>query len=138
MAELYEVTVKTGEDIRQVITDYVLEKGWESVYVIGAIGSVIDMSFTAPIENTLPLRTASTPCNGAAELVALTGEVMLRERMDPALATVYTDTTNPLFVHLHACCATAGGHMMGGGLKAGKAFRAVRVFMTPIQDDPIA
>lgn len=133
MAELYEVTVKTGEDIRQVIGDYILKMGWESVYVIGAIGSVIDMSFTAPIENTLPLRTASTPCSGAAELVALTGEVMKRERMDPALAGVYTDTSNPLFVHLHACVATAGGHMMGGGLKSGKAFRAVRVFMTPLE-----
>ena len=127
MAELYEVTVKSGEDIRQVIGDYILSMGWESVYVIGAIGSVIDMSFTAPIENSLPLRTASTPCSGAAELVALTGEVMKRERMDPALAAVYTDTQSPLFVHLHACCATAGGHMMGG------AFRAVRVFMTPLE-----
>lgn len=133
MAELYEVTVKAGEDIRQVITEYILNKGWESAYVIGAIGSVIDVSFTTPIENSLPLRTAATPCNGAAELVALTGEVMRRECMDPALATVYTDTQNPLFVHLHACCATAGGHMMGGGLKTGKAFRAVRVFMTPLE-----
>jgi len=133
MAELYEVTVKSGEDIRRVLADYILEKGWESVYVIGGIGSVIDMRFTAPVENTLPLRTAATPCGGAAELVALTGEVMKRERMDPALAAVYTDTESPLFVHLHACCATAGGHMMGGGLKEGRAFRAVRIFMTPLE-----
>ncbi len=133
MAELFEVTVKAGEDIRQVVSDYVLSKGWHNVYVIGGVGSVIDMRFTTPVENELPLRTASTPCRDAAELVALTGEVMDRELMDPALATVYTDTSSPLFVHLHACCATAGGHMMGGGLKSGKAFRAVRVFMTPIE-----
>ena len=132
--ELFEVTVKTGEDIRETIGNFVLENGWESVYVIGAIGSVIDMSFTTPVENSLPLRTAVTPMNGAAELVSLTGEIMRREKMDPALSSVYTDTDNPLFIHLHACCATAGGHMMGGGLKTGKAFRALRVFMTPIEN----
>ena len=132
MAELYELNLKTGEDIRQSISDYILKMGWESVYVIGAIGSVIDMVYTTPVENTLPLRTAGTPCSGAAELVSMTGEVMKREYMDPALASVYTDTENPLFVHLHVCCATAGGHMMGGGLKSGKAFRAVRIFMTPL------
>ncbi len=133
MRELYDLTIESGEDIRQTITDYILEKGWESVYITGAIGSVIDMVLTTPVENTLPLRTASTPCSGAAELVSMTGEVMKRELMDPALATVYTDTDNPLFVHLHACCATAGGHVMGGGVKAGRAFRALRVFMIPLE-----
>lgn len=132
MAELFEVTVPSGGDIRRTLEDYVLSQGWESVYVIGAIGSVTDMRFTTPVENTLPLRTAVTPCNGAAELVAMTGEIMKREFMDPALAGVYADAESPLFIHLHACCATAGGHMMGGGLKTGKAFRAVRIFMTPI------
>ena len=43
MPEIYEVTVKSGEDIRQVISDYVIEKGWQSVMIPAAIGSVIGM-----------------------------------------------------------------------------------------------
>lgn len=132
MGQIYEVTVQKGEDIKTVISDYILKMGWDEVYISGAIGSVIDTAFTAPIENTLPLKAGVTPCPNAAEILSFTGEVMKREKMDPALAAVYPDKTSPLFVHIHASCATAGGHVIGGGLNKGKAFRSVRVFMTPI------
>lgn len=131
--EIFEVTVGAGESIKRVMTDFILSKGWESVYVTGAIGSVIECEFTTPVANELPLKTAVTPCHSAAELVSLVGEVMKRERMDPALQAVYRDKTSPLFVHLHASVATAGGHVIGGGLNDGKAFRAVRIFMVPLE-----
>lgn len=130
--KIYEVTVKSGESIKKVLTDYIVDMGWDSVYVTGAIGSVCDCTFVTPVQDTLPLVTAPTPVHGAAELVSLVGEVMKRERMDPALAAVYKDKESPLFVHLHASAATAGGHMIGGGFSDGKAFRAVRIFMTPL------
>lgn len=132
--KVYDLEVRSGESIKDAISAYILEKGWENVYISGAIGSVIDCSFTAPIENELPLRTASTPCRDAGELVSFVGEVMKRERMDPALAAVYKDSASPLFIHIHAGVATAGGRVMGGGLADGKAFRAVRVFMIPLED----
>ena len=61
MPEIFEVTVKSGEDIRQVISDYVIEKGWQSVMIPAAIGSVIGMEFTTPIQNELPLKPPSLP-----------------------------------------------------------------------------
>ena len=131
MSGMFEVTVKSGEDLRGAITAFVLEKGWKNVLIPCAIGSVIDMVFTTPVENTLPLKTARTPVSGAAELLSLTGEIMTKDRMDPALSAVYKDD-GPLFVHIHASCATAGGHVCGGGLAGGKAFRAVRVFLMPL------
>lgn len=131
--KIYEITVKSGQRIKKVVSDYILEQGWENVYLTGAIGSVIDCEFTAPIENELPLKTSSVPCRGAAELVSFVGEVMKREKMDPALADVFPDKTSPLFVHIHASAATAGGHVIGGGLVDGSAFRAVRIFMTPLE-----
>lgn len=39
--EIYEVTVRSGESIKKVVSDYILRQGWESVYLTGAIGSVI-------------------------------------------------------------------------------------------------
>ena len=132
MGQIYEVTVKAGEDIKAVVTDYVLGQGWESVYITGAVGSVIGMSYTTPVRDQLPLVTASQPAEGAAEVLSLTGEGMKREKMDPALQSVYKDTECPLFVHIHISCAHRDGSVRGGGLAAGNAFRSLRIFMTPL------
>lgn len=132
MEGLYEVTVQRGEDIKQVISDFVIAHGWEEVFVIGAVGSVIDTAYNAPMDNSIPMNLVETECPGAAEIVSFTGEIMKREKMDPKLEAVYPDKTNPLFVHIHASCAVSGGRVIGGGLIRGKAFRALRVFLTPI------
>lgn len=133
MSGLYDVIIPAGKEIRDTIMDYVLEKGWEEAAILGAVGSVQDMAFTTPVENKLPLRTGSTPCHGAAEILSFTGEIMKREKMDPGLESVYPDKSSPLFVHIHASCAIAGGHVCGGGLKCGKAFRELRVFLVPLK-----
>lgn len=133
--ELFEVTVGRGEDIKAVITGFILEHHWKNVYITGAVGSVIDMVFTAPIQNHLPLRCGKTPVSGAAEIISMCGEVMPIEFMDPDLEDIYPDKDSPLFVHIHAACATAGGHVFGGGLSGGRAFRSLRVFMIPLDGD---
>ncbi len=130
---LKEVTVSAGEDIKKVVTDFILVNGWKQVYVTGAVGSVIDMVFTTPIQNHLPLKVVSLPVSGAGEMLSMVGEIMPREIMDPDLKDIYPDKDSPLFVHLHACIATTGGHVSGGGLKAGKAFRSLRVFILPLE-----
>lgn len=132
MSMIYEVTVESGQDIKGVITDYVLERGWTSAYISGAVGSVIDMAYTTPVRDELPLKTASRAREGAAEMLSFTGEVMTRERMDPALERIYPDKECPLFVHIHVSCAYKGGNVDGGGLAAGRAFRSLRVFMIPL------
>ena len=78
MKGLYEVTVNRGEDIRQVISDYILEKGWEEVFIVGAVGSIIDSAYNAPIDNSIPMNLATNECPGAAELLSFNGEVMKR------------------------------------------------------------
>ena len=128
-----EVIIPQGQDIKKGLTNYILANGWKQVYVSGAVGSVIDMAFTAPIQNHLPLKVSSTPVSGAGEMLSMTGEIMPREMMDPDLKDVYPDKDSPLFVHIHASFATAGGHVFGGGLKSGKAFRSLRIFMVPLE-----
>lgn len=132
MRELYEVTVNRGEDVRQVISDFILEKKWEEAFIINAVGSIINSAYNAPIDDSIPMNLVVRECPGAAELLSFTGEVMKRERMDENLARVYPDKTSPLFVHIHASCATGDGNIYGGGLVRGKAFRSIRVFLTPL------
>lgn len=136
MPELYEVTVNSGEDILRTISDFVTAHGWQNVMIPAAIGSVIGMEFTTPIRNELPLHTSVTPFHNAAELLSFTGEIMTRDCADPALLEVYPDKVSPLIIHIHASCAAAGGHVAGGGLRTGKAFRSVRVFLVPLEGTP--
>ena len=159
MSRIYEVTVEAGQDLKGGITDYVLKQGWTSVYISGAVGSVIDMAYTTPVRDELPLKTVSRARAGAAEMLSFTGEVMTRERMDPALESIYPDKECPLFVHIHVSCAYNSGesqtlrsgeccgespslrsgeccgNVYGGGLAAGKAFRSLRVFMIPLENE---
>ena len=51
MPEIFEVTVRSGEDICKTISDFVTAHGWQNVMIPAAIGSVIGMEFTAPIGN---------------------------------------------------------------------------------------
>ena len=133
MTEFAEVFVDQGQDIRKAIEAFVIEKGWKEVIVVNAIGSVKDLILAAPISNELPLKVGRTPCYGAAEILSFTGEVMVKEKMDPQLRQVYPDTDSPLFIHIHASCARAGGLVMGGGLWGGTAFRSLRVFLWPVE-----
>ncbi len=133
MTEFAEVFVDQGQDIRKTIEAFIIEKGWKEVIVVNAIGSVKDLILAAPIRNELPLKVGRTPCYGAAEILSFTGEIMVKDRMDPQLRQVYPDTDSPLFIHIHASCARAGGQVMGGGLWGGTAFRSLRVFLRPIE-----
>ena len=133
MTEFAEVFVDQGQDIRKTIEAFVIEKGWKEVIVVNAIGSVKDLILAAPIRNELPLKVGRTPCYGAAEILSFTGEIMVKDRMDPQLRQIYPDTDSPLFIHIHASCARAGGQVMGGGLWGGTAFRSLRVFLRPLE-----
>ena len=101
MTDFAEVFIDQGQDIRKTIEAFVIEKGWKEVIVVNAIGSVKDLILAAPISNELPLKVGRTPCYGAAEILSFTGEVMVKEKMDPQLRQVYPDTDSPLFIHIH-------------------------------------
>lgn len=128
-----EILVGCGEDILQAVERFMIEHQWQSAVITGAIGSVKDMFFSAPISNELPLKAGITPCLGAAEILSFTGEIMPKDKMDPDLRTVYPDKNSPLFIHIHASCARAGGNVMGGGVRGGKAFRALRIFIYQLE-----
>ena len=132
MKDLYEVTVGRGEDIHQVITEFILEHGWEEVFVVGAIGSIIESIYNAPVDNSIPMHLVQRECPTAAEVLSFTGEIMKRERMDENLRKVYPDKTSPFFLHIHASCVTGEGKIYRNKQKRGKAFRALSIFMKPV------
>lgn len=129
MESLLQVIVPAGASIKRTILDYLLEHNLSNVYIIGAIGSAKNVCVASPIEPDLPLRTVEVPFHVSCEVVGFTGEVMVWEDVDPVLKAMYPDKDDPLFLHIHIACATAGGHVFGGGFRGGEAFRSLRVFM---------
>ncbi len=132
MVELFEINIGKDLDIKDEIMKYVLEKGWESAYVIGAIGSVKDVRLTTPCSYDLPPKITTNEFNLPAEILSFTGEILKREKMDPLLEKAYPDKNIPLFIHIHASVAVSGGHVFGGGFQTGKTLRALRVFIKPL------
>lgn len=131
--EIRDLVIPRGADIKKSIVEFILANDWKYVYISGAVGSVIDMVFTVPSRNYLPLRCKKIALPDASEMVSFIGEVMPIEEMDPDLEDIYPDKEWPLFVHIHAVCASGEGQVIGGGLNSGKAFRALRVFMLPLE-----
>lgn len=129
----HEILVDRGEDILKTIEREFLRHGWKEAVVTNAIGSVKDLELSTPLYDELPLRVVKTPWRGASEILSFTGEIMPKEKMDPELKAVYPDKGSPLFIHIHASSARAGGSVMGGGLRGGTAFRRLRVFLRVLE-----
>lgn len=129
--EVVSIIVKSGEDIKKTVMDSLVAKGIRKGIIIGGIGSAVDLEVTAPTEHEPPLRTVCVPYKIACEIVGLSGEIMPWEDVDPKLAAVYPGPKGPLFLHMHVAAAQMGGSVFGGGLRGGRAFRQVRVFVLP-------
>ncbi len=135
MEKLYEVIVEKDENVKEKVTQFILDHKWENVYISGAVGSIRQAKLANPVSAEFPPQIGITDCPGPCEVVAFTGEVMKRELMDPVMAKIYPDKSCPLFVHIHAALGGAGAKMFGGGFQDGYAFRKLRVFMLPLNEE---
>lgn len=129
MTKTHELIVEKNEDIKEAINKFVLEKGWESAYISGAIGSIRDVELTTPINMNIPPKVETFSTEGPAEVLAFVGEIMKMEKMDPALKGIYSSDGQSLFIHIHASIALAGSKVYGGGFKIGKAFRKLKIYI---------
>ena len=60
MGQLHELVIAKDQDIKAAIEAFVLEKGWQNVYISGAIGSVYGLEFTTPADSSYPPQVERT------------------------------------------------------------------------------
>lgn len=128
-AQMAKISIGADQDIRDSIVRALLDLHWKRTAILSGVGSVKEITFTTVTSNTLPLQTRQTHYPDAYEMVSFCGETMAREDMDEALKAVYTDTSCPLFVHIHASCALRDGIVVGGGFKSGRTLRSLTVYV---------
>lgn len=129
--DIVPIDIPAGAPIKDTLLDALVEKGLSHAAVIGAIGSAVDLAVAAPVSRDLPPKTVEVPYGVACEVVAMSGEVMPWDEVDPRLLAAYPARKDPLFLHLHIAAAMAGGRVFGGGLRSGRALRHIRVFVIP-------
>lgn len=127
--EVQSIIINAGQEIKATILRSLVSRDISRAIIIGAIGSAVDLSVAAPIDREPPLKTTEVPYQVACEIVGMSGEIMPWEDVDPTLAAMYPGEKGPLFVHIHIAAAMMGGNVFGGGLRNGKAFRQIRVFI---------
>jgi predicted DNA-binding protein with PD1-like motif len=132
--DLYQISVGKGEEVKEKITEFILEKKWDAAVILGAIGSIQDVVYSTPAGTADNYHIERTKCEIPAELISFTGEIMKSERVDPALKKAY-NIEGEYFVHIHASSASAGGQVLGGGFQRGHALRAVNVFIRQMQNN---
>jgi ElaB/YqjD/DUF883 family membrane-anchored ribosome-binding protein len=43
-SQVYELIIGSNEDVRRCIDEYIVARGWEHVYISGAIGSLCEVT----------------------------------------------------------------------------------------------
>jgi predicted DNA-binding protein with PD1-like motif len=132
MNKVYQVSVLKGEEVKEKIYRFILEKRWEAAVIVGAVGSIRDVVYTTPEGNADNFHIVKNTYTGPAELLSFTGEIMKAEKVDPMLKKVYT-VDGEYFIHAHASSAGEGGVIRGGGFQEGHALRAVNVFIQQLE-----
>lgn len=128
----HELLIEKDLDIRKAINGFVMERGWETAYISGAIGSVKNVCLSTPKTKELPPVLSRMLVEGPGEILAFTGEILKKENMDPVMKQIYPDDGSPLFIHIHASLAIAGGQVFGGGFQGGEVFRCLKVYIQQV------
>lgn len=132
--DFYEWIIERDEDLRIRLDQYMLASGFQHIFISGAVGSMRDITLAAPGEFTIPPRLVMTECLGPAEITSFAGDVYLRHLAPQDELFLDPENDSPLFAHIHMSCAIAGGQTIGGGLRRGKAFRRIKLFVVPQKD----
>jgi len=133
MGKTYEIVVEKDQELKDVIYQFILTQGWERAYISGAVGSLQSVELTTPIKLEFPPQVEVFRYEGPAEILNFTGEVMPKEKMDPAMQKIYAHEQGPLFAHIHASIAVPGSRVYGGGFQKGRAFLKVKVFIHSLE-----
>lgn len=126
---VHVINISKHENIKKKITSFVEEKNWEMAYVIGAIGSVCDVHLVNPQNSEIPPNLKGQTINSSCEVLNFSGEVMKKKYMSDIMKKIYKNDESPFFVHIHMSCSTKGQRVYGGGLREGKAFIGLKVFI---------
>jgi hypothetical protein len=98
--DIYQITVAKGEEVKEKINQFILERKWEAALILGGIGSVRDVRYSVPVGQPDNYRIEFTEYPAPAELVSFSGEIMKSECMDPDLKKVYGDG---YILHAYPC-----------------------------------
>lgn len=117
--------MERGQQVKAEIEKYLKSQEIKRCFIVGAIGSVMDVRLSVPIDAQFPPTVERYAFEGPGEVVSFIGEIMEKSEMDPALRNVYGADPSDYFIHIHASVAFEDAVVRGGGFVDAKVFRGL-------------
>lgn len=131
--KIISLELSKGDNVKEKIYDFVKERQWREALIIGAIGSLDEITVANPESNEIPIKVKKTNYKGPLECLSFTGEIKQFDDIDDTLKAVYKEEGLDLFVHIHLSCSYGNGQVVGGGLHEATVFRALRILLVEVE-----
>lgn len=104
-----------GDKVIEAIKNFVTDKDWQEGLIMGAIGSVINVTVNNAAGRTIPPPVKTSRFEGPFEVLSFIGEVLKKE--------------GETIVHIHTSGSLSDGNVFGGGLQSAEVFKQFKVYL---------
>lgn len=134
MSKLHVIKLEKGQDVKEGLKQYMMDKDWKGAVIVAAAGSLRGVTLSNPISDTppsvlLPI-TVDVPC----EIMSFTGELIRKDDTPKSLSHFVQDDPCNYIVHIHASISHGSGVVNGGGLRAATVHRALNIYVLELEE----
>jgi len=104
------------DQVKEKIANFMEEKEWTNAIVVGALGSVVDVTVGNAATTTIPPEVNYTDIKGPFEILSFCGEI-------------YKEDDGSWFTHIHMAGSKVDATVFGGGMQKATVFKGLKVFL---------
>ncbi|MBI5029498.1 MAG: DNA-binding protein [Chloroflexi bacterium] len=125
-----------GDDLFQMLTKTVKDRGWERAVIISGIGSLEDVVFVAPKPAfSIPVKPAENlnriEMKGPFELMSVEGNIV------PLVGEFGNLKHGDPVLHIHCLLSHGQGELTGGHMVAAKVFTTTEIFIANVKNSNV-
>ena len=129
MPRFHTIELKKDQDVILGIHEYLMDKKWKSAVILGAVGSICNVTLNNPISHDVPPKLQITHIDELCEVTSFMGEITKKEDAPPNMPCMFTDTPSDYIVHIHMTCSHTDSTVCGGGFRNATVLRALNIYV---------
>ena len=138
MGKMHIIGLKKDQDVMAGLHEYMKDKDWKRAYIVGAVGTVYDVTVgnPGPDYGTPAYKGTETKFfGGPAEVVSMMGEIYRKEDYSyvPAASK---EPVSGYMIHIHMTFSHGADCLVnGGGYRQATVLRALNVYVEEVDGD---
>lgn len=136
--KLHILRIHQDEEVIPALHSFMSTQTWKRGVIVGAAGSVQQVTVNAPITNEHPPKLAPVTIDAPCEVASFFGEIIRREDTPGNLQRHMHEQLSQYMLHIH--CSVGHGvacEVTGGGLRQLRVFSALNVYIVELADDKV-